>query len=88
MSKIDSLYGVHKSGVAFSMRLLVHERRKENGERQFIGMVQKTNENTQTGVVIISEVGIIKMVTQQTLKMFGGYYASDLVGKVIFTLFL
>jgi hypothetical protein len=28
------------------------------------------------------------MVTQQTLKMFGGYYASDLVGKVIFTLFL
>ena len=77
-----SVYGVHKSGVAFNMRLLVHERRKENGERQYIATIQKVNDNTSLGVVIISDVGIVKMVTQQALKMFGGYYAADVLGKV------
>ena len=64
------------------MKLLVQERRKENGERNFIGMIQQTNQDSKFGVVIISEMGIIKMVTKKTLELFGGYRASELLNKV------
>jgi hypothetical protein len=66
------------------MKLLVQERRKENGERNFIGMIQQTNLDNKNGTVIINEVGIIKMVTKQTLDLFGGYKAGELLNKVIF----
>lgn len=64
------------------MKLLVQERRKENGERNFIGMIQQTNQDSKFGVIIISEMGIIKMVTKKTLELFGGYQASELLNKV------
>ena len=64
------------------MKLLVQERRKENGERNFIGMIQQTNQDSKFGVIIISEMGIIKMVTKKTLELFGGYRASELLNKV------
>ena len=63
------------------MKLLVQERRKENGERNFIGMIQQTNRDTKFGVIIISEVGIIKMVTQKSLELFG-YTAGEVLNKV------
>lgn len=69
------------------MKLLVQERRKENGERNFIGMIQQTNQDTKFGVIIINEMGIIKMVTKKTLELFGGYRAGELlnkVGKILF----
>ena len=66
------------------MKLLVQERRKENGERNFIGMIQQTNQDTKYGVIIISEVGIIKMVTAKALELFGGYRASEILNKVLF----
>jgi len=77
-----SLYGHHKEGYAFSMKLLVQERRKENGERNFIGMIQQTNQDTKYGIIIISEMGIIKMVTAKALELFGGYRASEILNKV------
>lgn len=64
------------------MKLLVQERRKENGERNFIGMIQQTNQDSKFGVIIISEMGIIKMVTQKSLELFGGYRASEVLNKV------
>ena len=79
---MTSLYGHHKEGYSFSMKLLVQERRKENGERTFIGMIQQSNRDTKYGVVIISEMGIIKMVTAKTLELFGGYRASEILNKV------
>jgi hypothetical protein len=66
------------------MKLLVQERRKENGERNFIGMIQQTNQDTKFGIIIISEMGIIKMVTQKALELFGGYRASEILHKVIY----
>ena len=78
------MYGQHKEGYSFSMKLLVQERRKENGERNFIGMIQQTNQDTKYGVIIISEVGIIKMVTAKALELFGGYRASEILNKVLF----
>jgi hypothetical protein len=63
------------------MKLLVQERRKENGERNFIGMIQETNRDTKFGVIIISEMGIIKMVTQKSLELFG-YKAGEVLNKV------
>jgi hypothetical protein len=69
------------------MKLLVQERRKENGERNFIGMIQQSNQDSKFGVVIINEMGIIKMVTQKTLELFGGYRASELLNKVKFFIF-
>ena len=65
------------------MKLLVQERRKENGERNFIGMIQQTNQDTKYGIIIISEMGIIKMVTAKALELFGGYRASEILNKVI-----
>ncbi len=75
------MYGQHKEGYSFSMKLLVQERRKENGERNFIGMIQQTNRDTKFGVIIISEMGIIKMVTQKALELFG-YTAGEVLNKV------
>jgi len=66
------------------MKLLVQERRKENGERNFIGMIQQSNQDTKYGIIIISEMGIIKMVTQKTLDLFGGYRASEILNKVTY----
>ena len=77
-----SLYGHHKEGYVFNMRLLVQERRKDNGERNFIGMIQPTNQESALGVIIINEMGIIRMVTKRSLELFGDYRASELVGKV------
>lgn len=79
-----SLYGHHKEGYAFSIKLLVQERRKENGERNFIGVIQQTNQETKYGVIIINEMGIIKMVTKKTLELFGGYRASEILNKVFY----
>ena len=64
------------------MRLLVQERRKENGERNFIGMIQPTNVENKNGIIIINEMGLIKMVTKTTLELFGGYRAGELLNKV------
>jgi hypothetical protein len=69
------------------MKLLVQERRKENGERNFIGMIQPTNLDNKNGTVIINEMGIIKMVTKQTLDLFGGYRAGELLNKVCLNLY-
>lgn len=77
------LFGQNKEGYSFPMKLLVQERRKENGERNFIGMIQPTNLDNKNGTVIINEMGIIKMVTKQTLDLFGGYRAGELLNKVI-----
>jgi hypothetical protein len=66
------------------MKLLVQERRKENGERNFIGMIQPTNNDNGNGTIIISEMGIIKMITKQTLDMLGGYRAGELLNKVYY----
>lgn len=82
------VYGIHKTGFAFSMRLTIQERRKESGERQFIGLIAESNQNTTNAVVIISEMGYIRLVTRRTLEMFGGYEAGDLLGKVVFLIFL
>ena len=66
------------------MKLLVQERRKENGERNFIGMIQPTNNDNGNGTIIISEMGIIKMIAKQTLDMLGGYRAGELLNKVYY----
>lgn len=81
IGKPQTLFGHHKDGYSFSMRLLVQERRKENGERNFVGMIQPTNTDNKNGLVIINEMGIIKMVTKQTLELFGGYSAGQLLHK-------
>ncbi len=85
---VHRLYGHHKEGYAFAMKLLVQERRKENGERNFIGMIQPTNTDNSNGTIIINEMGTIKMITKQTLDMLGGYRAGELLNKVfLFTSF-
>jgi hypothetical protein len=78
----DRLYGHHKQGYAFNIKLLVQERRKENGERNFIGMLQPTMLDNKNGTIIINEMGIIRMVTKATLDLLGGYQAGELLHKV------
>ena len=78
-----SLYGLHGEGYAFNIRLLIQERRKENGERQFIGQIVQTSQDATSGIIIISEMGIIKLVTKRALEMFG-YKAEDVVGQVYY----
>ena len=85
---ISSLYGQHKDGYAFNMKLLIQERRKENGERNFIGMMQMNNQDSKFGVVIINEMGIIRMMTKLTLDLFGGYDARTLIGKNVMILMI
>lgn len=82
------LYGQHKEGYSFSIKLLVQERRKENGERNFIGMIQQHNQDSKFGVIIISEMGIIRMVTKKTLELFGGYRASEILNKNVVVLMI
>lgn len=64
------------------MKLLIQERRKENGERTFIGMIQKVTSTNKNGTIIINETGIIQMVTKATLDLFGGFQAGELLHKV------
>ena len=45
-------------------------------------MIQLTNQDNKNGLVIINEVGIIRMVTKRTLDLFGGYRAGELLNKV------
>lgn len=76
------MFGQSKEGYSFPIKLLVQERRKEDGERNFIGMIQPTNLENKNGTIIINEMGIIKLVTKQTLDLFGGYHAGELLNKV------
>jgi hypothetical protein len=69
------------------MKLLVQERRKENGERNFIGMIQLTNQDAKNGIIIISEYGNVRMVTKRTLSLFGDYKAAEVLNKVRLFLF-
>jgi nitrogen fixation/metabolism regulation signal transduction histidine kinase len=78
---IISLYGNHGEGYAFNIRLLIQERRKENGERQFIAQILPTSSDVLYGIVMINEMGIIKTVTKRALEMFG-YTAEEVIGEV------
>jgi hypothetical protein len=66
------------------MKLMIRERRKENGERQFIGMILLTNQNTDFGTIIISEIGMVRLVSKKALSLFGfeDEDAHSIVGKV------
>lgn len=81
IARPQTLYGQHKSGVSFQMKLTIQERRKENGERQYIGMISPITTENLNGVIIITEMGYIRLVTQRTLDLFGGYEASDLLTR-------
>ena len=72
---------MHNDGYSFKIRLLIQERRKENGERQFIGQILQTAQDAVYGIVIIGEMGIVKMITKRTVEMFG-YTAEEVVGQV------
>jgi hypothetical protein len=87
MLSIISFYGNHGEGYAFKIRLLIQERRKESGERQFIGQIIPTASDAIYGIVMINEMGIIKLVTKRTLELFG-YTADELIGEVYFFSYL
>lgn len=60
---------------------MIQERRKENGERQFIGQITPTSQDAVNGIIMINEMGIVKLVSKRALEMFG-YKAEEVIGEV------
>lgn len=81
IGKPNNFYGLHADGYAFNIRLFIQQRRKENGERQFIGQIIQTSQDAVNSIVMINEMGIIKLVTKRALEMFG-YKAEEVIGEV------
>ena len=65
------LFGQHRDGYSFAINLQVAERRKENGDRAFVGTLVQTDVDADYGVIIINEEGTIIMITKRICELFG-----------------
>ena len=72
------LFGQHRDGYSFAINLQVAERRKENGDRAYLGTLVQVDMDVDHGVIIINEDGMIILVTKQVTKLFG-YSAVELL---------
>lgn len=71
-----ALFGLHKSGYGFPVMLSIQEKRKETGERIFVGSLFPLPVNNSEGQIVISEDGTIIMISKSIESMFG-YRASE-----------
>jgi PAS domain S-box-containing protein len=65
------LYGQHRDGYSFAINLQVAERRKENGDRAYVGTLVQTDMDSDDGVIIINEEGVIILITKRVTQLFG-----------------
>jgi PAS domain S-box-containing protein len=72
------LFGMHRDGYSFAVNLQVQERRKENGDRAYVGSLIQTDQDASEGVIMINEEGVIQMITKNITKMFG-YSAAEVL---------
>lgn len=72
------LYGQHRDGYSFAINLQIAERRKENGDRAFVGTLVQTDLDADHGIIIINEEGVIILVSKRVTQMFG-YSAIELL---------
>lgn len=70
------LFGLHRLGYGFPLTLSLQERRKENGDRIFVGTLVASPVNNDEGQIVISEDGTIIMISKTIENMFG-YKASE-----------
>lgn len=75
---MNRLIGLHKLGYSFPIMLTVQEKRKENGDRQYVGSLIHTDVDSQEGLIIITEDGMIQAISKNVELMFG-YKASDIL---------
>lgn len=69
---------MHKSGYGFPILLSLTEKRKENGERTFVGTIVETEKDSEEGTIVITEDGTIVMISRNVENMFG-YKASEVI---------
>jgi PAS domain S-box-containing protein len=72
------LFGQHRDGYSFSINLQVAERRKENGDRAYVGTLIQTDIDSDEGIIIINEEGVIILINKRVTQMFG-YSAVELL---------
>ena len=82
-----ALFGQHKAGYSFALNLSIQEKRKENGEKNFVAMLVQTDLRATDGVVIIKEDGTIVMVSKLITEMFG-FSANELIRSNVTVLML
>ena len=80
------VYAQHKTGHSFKISLSVQERRKENGEKSFIAMMNP-DQKAKEGTIIINEQGTILMVNYTVTTLFG-YSPVEMLRNVIFIFLL
>ena len=73
-----ALFGLHKLGYGFPLTLSLQEKRKENGDRVYVGTLVAEPVKNDEGQIVISEDGTIIMITQSIENMFG-YKASEVL---------
>lgn len=75
------LYAQHKEGYSFLVNLSIQERRKENGEKSFVAMMNRLDRDVQEGIVIINEMGHMLLVSEAVTNLFG-FSASECLKNV------
>ena len=71
-----ALFGLHRLGYGFPLMLSLQEKRKETGERIFVGTLVAVPVSNDEGQIIISEDGTIIMISKSIEHMFG-YKAAE-----------
>lgn len=72
-----AVFGLHKFGFGFPIMLSLQEKRKETGERIFVGTIIALPVSNDEGQVVISEDGTIIMISKSIENMFG-YKATEI----------
>lgn len=69
---------MHREGYSFACQLQVQERRKENGDRAYVGSLVQTDLESEDGTITITEDGTVIMISKNVVKMFG-YTAAEVL---------
>jgi PAS domain S-box-containing protein len=77
-----ALFGLHRLGYGFPLMLSLQEKRKENGDRIFVGTLAVVPVSNDEGQIVISEDGTIIMISKSIENMFG-YKANEVLGANI-----
>jgi PAS domain S-box-containing protein len=77
------LFAQHREGYSFAMNLSIQERRNENGERSFVALINRTDRDKQEGVILITGMGQMLLVSEAVTKLFG-YSAVECLRNVLF----
>jgi PAS domain-containing protein len=80
MGTTRSLFGLHKQGHAFNIKLDLRESHTEDRKRLLVAMIREDVESDGAVTVLADSTGVIQFASENVLRTFG-YPAAEIAGE-------